>query len=250
MTKSSLRRSSAATPYWPATAVAPLWRGVVAGSAGMAANHAPACGHAWERSSARSLGRMAGSKTRSWKEVWSAKAASLGQPLAQTPGSPRTSCGGAGHASHPGRCPHPCSSRWMPAAAAAWRLGAAAWLPASSFCRQRPTASGHRCCSKLQHRQCVRPFRPVGCRRDAFRMQKAQTAKGGWKEGNVPGWMLRSPSISLSAAQHVLHRLPDRIVMRTCVLGDRSRRNSAQQVLSAGAAQKRSSSQAHCRSGS
>ena len=34
-----------------------------------------------------------------------------------------------------------------PAAAAAWRLGAAAWLPASSSCRQRSTASGHLCCS-------------------------------------------------------------------------------------------------------
>ena len=41
---------------------------VVAGSAGMAASHAPACGPAWERSNARSLGRTAGSRTCSRKE--------------------------------------------------------------------------------------------------------------------------------------------------------------------------------------
>ena len=41
---------------------------VVAGSAGMAASHAPACAPAWERSNARSLGRTAGSRTCSRKE--------------------------------------------------------------------------------------------------------------------------------------------------------------------------------------
>ena len=59
------------------------------------------------------------------------------------------------------------------------------------------------------------------------------------RPSNVPGLMLRSLSISLLAAQHVLHRLPGRIVMRTCVLGYRSWRNSAQQVLSAGSCAQR-----------
>ena len=59
-----------------------VWRrSVFAGSAKMAARHAPSCGPARERS-----------KTRSLKEACSARTASFCQPLAHTPDSPRAAC--------------------------------------------------------------------------------------------------------------------------------------------------------------
>ena len=114
------------------------------------------------------------------KEVWSARTASLCQPFAQTPGSPRTSCGGAvrRRGSHPGRWPHSCSSRWTPATMAAWRLGAAAgYRPgalAGNARRLRDTAVAA---------QAVRPPMPP----NRLQAKCAPHAKGPDRQGRLAG---------------------------------------------------------------
>ena len=138
-------------------------------------------------------------------------------------------CGGAGrrHASQVGRSIKPWPSRWMPAAAAAWTLGAAAWFAGWSFCSQRWAALGLRFCNTgsesahaAQHAAgdrrsaCIRPRPP----REAGRKAMSRLA-------------LRLFVVPCAAPEHVLKCLPHLVVVRARILRNGCRRHSSKEVL-------------------